>query len=57
MAERNRLICDRCHAGMMEPYEKTLGRDAKVTIRGTKCTRCGFVLLENDDDIWSATAP
>jgi len=48
------LICDRCHAGQMEEYEKKLGPDGKAVIRGTKCNMCGFVLLDDDDDIWSA---
>ena len=48
------MICDRCHAGQMQPYEKKLGPIGKASIRGTKCTVCGYVLLENDDDVWSA---
>jgi len=38
----------------MEEYEKKLGPDGKAVIRGTKCSMCGFVLLDNDGDIWSA---
>jgi len=45
------LICDRCHAGQMLDYEKQVG---KAMIKGKKCTMCGFVALDNDDDIWSA---
>ena len=48
------MICDRCHAGQMEPYEKKLGPGGKAVIAGTKCRVCGFVLLDNDDSIWSA---
>ena len=35
----------------MEEYEKKLG---KSSVKGRKCSFCGFVLLDNDDDIWSA---
>ncbi len=38
----------------MEPYEKKLGLDAKTTIRGSKCSMCGFVLLDDDDAIWAS---
>lgn len=38
----------------MLEYERVIGSDSKSTIRGTRCERCGFTLLENDDDIWSA---
>ena len=48
------MICDRCHAGQMEPYEKKLGPGGKTTITGTTCSVCGFVLLDNDDDVWAA---
>jgi hypothetical protein len=41
----------------MEDYEKKLGPAAKAIIRGKKCNRCGFVLLDNDDDVWSALEP
>lgn len=50
-----RLICERCHAGRMVEYERTVGSGDKVaTIRGAKCDRCSYTELENDDDIWSA---
>jgi len=45
------LICDRCHAGQMLDYEKQVG---KSQIKGKKCSVCGYVALDNDDDIWSA---
>jgi len=48
------LICDRCHAGQMELYEKTLGPGGRAVVTGMKCTMCGFVLLDNDEDVWAA---
>ena len=48
------MICERCHAGQMVEYERQVGRESKVTIRGTRCDRCGYVQLSNDDDVWSA---
>ena len=47
------MICDRCRAGQMEPYEKKLGPGSKAVITGTRCSMCGFVLLDNDDDVWT----
>jgi len=38
----------------MESYEKKLGPDGKAAITGTRCNVCGFVLLDNDDDVWAA---
>jgi hypothetical protein len=38
----------------MEPYEKKLGPGAKAVITGTRCSVCGFVLLDNDDEVWAA---
>jgi hypothetical protein len=38
----------------MEAYEKKLGPNPKAAIRGTRCNVCGLVLLENDEDVWSA---
>lgn len=49
------LICERCHAGQMVAYERKVGEGEKSsTIIGSKCDRCGFTQLDNDDDIWSA---
>jgi DNA-directed RNA polymerase subunit M/transcription elongation factor TFIIS len=48
------MICDRCHAGQMLFYERKVGSDGKATIRGTRCSVCGYVALDSDDDIWSA---
>ena len=39
----------------MLEYQRTIGTgDKAATIRGTRCDRCGFTDLENDEDIWSA---
>lgn len=48
------MICEKCLAGQMMPYEKSFvreGNQAKIT--GAKCERCGYTKLENDDDLWS----
>jgi predicted Zn-ribbon and HTH transcriptional regulator len=51
-------MCERCRAGQMVEYEKSLGRGGKATvIRGLRCDRCGFVVLSDDDAIWSAVGP
>ena len=35
--------------------ERNLGETPNVvTIRGTKCDRCGYVELDDDDEVWSA---
>jgi predicted Zn-ribbon and HTH transcriptional regulator len=48
-------MCERCHAGQMLEYEKSLTHGGKTaTIRGAKCERCGYVELSDDDAIWSA---
>ncbi len=38
----------------MVHYERAVGPKAEAKITGSRCDRCGFVLLDNDDDIWSA---
>jgi hypothetical protein len=38
----------------MLAYERTLGPEGRATIRGTRCERCGYTLLDNDEDVWSA---
>jgi hypothetical protein len=38
----------------MLEYERTVGSTSKVTLRGTRCERCGFTVLENDDEVWGA---
>jgi len=38
----------------MQEYVRQTGPGGNATVRGTRCDRCGFVLLDNDDDIWSA---
>ena len=48
------MICERCHAGQMLAYERSVGTDPKVSIKGTRCERCGFTVLDNDEDVWSA---
>jgi predicted HNH restriction endonuclease len=48
------MICERCHAGQMREYERKVGPNGMTTIRGTRCDICGFTLLEDDGDIWSA---
>ena len=49
------MMCERCRAGQMVEYERTVGSEGKVaTIRGSRCERCGFTLLDNDEDVWSA---
>ncbi len=49
------MICERCRAGQMVEYERKVGTGDKVaTIRGTRCERCGFTALDNDEEIWSA---
>ena len=37
----------------MLEYEKPLG-NGNVKIRGKKCSVCGYVVLDNDDDVWAA---
>jgi hypothetical protein len=38
----------------MVNYERTVGSGSTATIRGMRCERCGFTVLDNDEDIWSA---
>lgn len=39
----------------MEEYRRTVGAGpSAVTISGTRCSRCGFTLLDSDDAVWSA---
>lgn len=38
----------------MTEYERTISRsDKRTTIVGLKCDRCGYIMLNSDDDIWS----
>lgn len=40
---------------MMVEYErKALAGGKEVVLRGRRCDRCGYTLLDNDDDVWSA---
>lgn len=49
------LMCERCHAGQMVLYERKVGEGTRVAIiSGSKCDRCGYVQLDNDEDVWSA---
>jgi len=48
------MICDKCRAGQLVEYERTmLNGDKKTRILGRKCDRCGYTQLDSDDDIWS----
>ncbi|MHB1868782.1 MAG: hypothetical protein ACYCPP_07545 [Nitrososphaerales archaeon] len=47
-------ICDKCHAGMMLQYERTMTNHGKESrIIGSKCDRCGYIKLDDDGDVWS----
>ncbi|MGP8124871.1 MAG: hypothetical protein ACLQEQ_03265 [Nitrososphaerales archaeon] len=49
------MMCEKCHAGQLVEYERRVGSGGKTaTVRGTRCERCGFIDLANDQDIWSA---
>ncbi|HYC12318.1 MAG TPA: hypothetical protein VEC02_06640 [Nitrososphaerales archaeon] len=48
------MICERCHAGQMVRYSRTIPGEKPTAITGTRCDRCGFVLLDDDESIWSA---
>ncbi len=38
----------------MVEYERTVGGVKKSVLRGRRCERCGYIVLDNDDDVWSA---
>ena len=39
----------------MVEYERKLGKGPNnATIMGSKCDRCGFTALDNDEDVWGA---
>ncbi|MDA4122755.1 MAG: hypothetical protein OK456_06200 [Thaumarchaeota archaeon] len=49
------MICDKCHAGQMLEYQRTISSGTKETVlTGRRCERCGFTALDSDDDVWSA---
>ncbi len=49
------MICERCHAGQMVQYQRKIAPGKKETVlTGTRCDRCGYTELDNDDDVWSA---
>jgi len=46
-------ICDKCHAGVMEDYERVMvNRGKEVRIKGAKCNRCGWIRMNDDGDVW-----
>ena len=48
------MICGKCRAGQMVEYEKDFSSvDKKAKIVGRRCDRCGYIQLDDDDDIWS----
>lgn len=47
------MVCDKCHAGQMVEYSRTVGGLKPAVITGTRCDRCGFTLLDDDESIWS----
>jgi hypothetical protein len=48
------LICEKCHAGQMAEYTRVIQGKRPTLILGTRCDRCGFTLLDNDEEVWSA---
>jgi ribosomal protein L37E len=39
----------------MLEYERDVGPQGKETIiKGTRCERCGYTSLNDDEDIWSS---
>jgi hypothetical protein len=38
----------------MVEYQKIVGSAKPITITGSRCDRCGFTLLDDDEEIWSA---
>lgn len=39
----------------MVEYQKKIASGTKETIlTGRKCDRCGYTLLDSDDDVWGA---
>ena len=49
-------ICQKCHAGIMQEYERKMTNkkmSGTATVRGKKCDRCGYIKLDDDDDVWS----
>ena len=48
------IICDKCRAGIMEPYQRMMRKDElEITIQGRKCNRCGYIRINDDGDVWS----
>ena len=47
-------ICSKCRAGILERYQRVIKREnTEVTILGKICSRCGYIKLDDDDDVWS----
>jgi predicted nucleic-acid-binding Zn-ribbon protein len=47
-------MCDKCRAGQMVEYERTMKNAGKLAkIIGARCDRCGYTRLDSDDDVWS----
>jgi uncharacterized OB-fold protein len=39
----------------MVEYQKKISTSGKETVlTGSKCDRCGYTQLDNDDDVWAA---
>jgi len=38
----------------MVEYIRTVPGKQPTVIKGSRCDRCGYVLLDDDEDIWSA---
>jgi predicted nucleic-acid-binding Zn-ribbon protein len=38
----------------MAEYERKVGGEEKVTIRGVRCNLCGYTELADDEAIWTA---
>jgi uncharacterized OB-fold protein len=38
----------------MVAYSRTLGGENVTKLTGTRCGRCGFILLDDDEKVWSA---
>lgn len=48
------IICDKCRAGIMEQFQRLMKNgEREIQIRGKKCSRCGYIQINDDDDVWS----
>ncbi|MDG6899081.1 MAG: hypothetical protein JRM91_01635 [Nitrososphaerota archaeon] len=48
------MPCERCRAGELTDYERRIEGEEKVTIRGVRCSLCGYTELADDEAIWAA---